>query len=106
MSDEEVPTGANKQPRGQRRCTHGGEKQIIAELKTSGIDSTEAERTLAKLSYCLRVFEKQWLAILEKTRTTHRHMADKTLEHSALGRRATRAPLGGYLGSDTIPRAR
>ena len=42
------------------------EKQIIAELKASGIDSTEAERTLAKLSSCLRVFEKQWLAILEK----------------------------------------
>jgi hypothetical protein len=42
------------------------EKQIIAELKARGIDSTEAERTLAQLSSCLRVFEKQWLAILKK----------------------------------------
>jgi hypothetical protein len=42
------------------------EKQIIAELKERGMDSTEAERTLAHLSACLRVFEEQWLALLKE----------------------------------------
>ena len=42
------------------------EKQIIAELKASGVDSTDVEQTLAQLSSCLLMFEKQWLAILEK----------------------------------------
>ena len=42
------------------------EKQIIAELKERGVDATEAERTLAQLSACLRVLEDQWLAIWKK----------------------------------------
>jgi soluble P-type ATPase len=42
------------------------EKQIIAELKERGVDASEAERTLAQLSACLRTFENQWLAILRK----------------------------------------
>jgi hypothetical protein len=42
------------------------EKQIIAELQARGADASEAERTLAMLSACLRVFEDQWLAILKK----------------------------------------
>ena len=42
------------------------EKQIIAELRARGVDASEAERTLAMLSACLRVFEDQWLAILKK----------------------------------------
>jgi hypothetical protein len=42
------------------------QKEIIAELKERGIDATEAERTLAQLSACLRVLEDQWLAIWEK----------------------------------------
>jgi hypothetical protein len=42
------------------------QKEIIADLKERGVDATEAERTLAQLSACLRVLEKQWLAIFEK----------------------------------------
>ncbi|HZP08145.1 hypothetical protein [Methyloceanibacter sp.] len=42
------------------------QKEIIAELKQRGVDATEAERTLAQLSACLRIFEKQWLAIFKK----------------------------------------
>jgi len=42
------------------------QKEIIAELKGRGVDATEAERTLAQLSACLRVLEKQWLAIFNK----------------------------------------
>jgi hypothetical protein len=42
------------------------QKQIVAELKAKGVDIDEAERTLATLSACLRVFEKQWLAILNE----------------------------------------
>jgi hypothetical protein len=42
------------------------EKEIITELKERGIDPTEAERTLAQLSACLLVLEKQWLAIWKK----------------------------------------
>jgi len=42
------------------------EKQIIAELKERGADTSEAERTLAQLSACLRVFEDQWLTLLKK----------------------------------------
>jgi hypothetical protein len=39
------------------------QKQIIAELKEHGVDATEAERTLAMLSACLRVLEDQWLKL-------------------------------------------
>jgi len=39
------------------------QKEIIAELKERGVDPTEAERTLAQVSACLRVLEDQWLAI-------------------------------------------
>jgi len=39
------------------------QKQIIAELKERGVDATEAERTLAMLSACLRVLEEQWLKL-------------------------------------------
>jgi hypothetical protein len=42
------------------------QKEIIAELKERGVDATEAERTLAQLSACIRVLEKQWLAIFKK----------------------------------------
>ena len=42
------------------------QKQIIAELKAKGADIDEAERTLAMLSACMRVFEKRWLAILKE----------------------------------------
>jgi hypothetical protein len=42
------------------------QKEIITDLKERGVDATEAERTLAQLSACLRVLEKQWLAIFEK----------------------------------------
>jgi hypothetical protein len=42
------------------------QKEIIAELKDRGVDATEAERTLAQLSACLRVLEDQWLAIWKK----------------------------------------
>ena len=42
------------------------QKEIIAELKERGVDPTEAERTLAQISACLRVFEDQWLAIWKK----------------------------------------
>jgi hypothetical protein len=42
------------------------EKQIIAELKARGVDASEAERTLAMLSDCLRVFEKQWLKLFKE----------------------------------------
>ena len=42
------------------------QKQIIAELKEEGVNAGEAERTLAQLSACLRIFEDQWLAILRK----------------------------------------
>jgi soluble P-type ATPase len=42
------------------------QKEIIADLKERGVDATEAERTLAQLSACLRVLEKQWLAIFKK----------------------------------------
>jgi hypothetical protein len=41
------------------------QKQIVGELKAKGLDAHEAERTLAQLSACLRVFESQWLAILK-----------------------------------------
>ena len=40
------------------------QKQIIAELKASGVDAREAQRTMQMLSACLRVFENQWLTIL------------------------------------------
>jgi hypothetical protein len=39
------------------------QKQIIADLKERGVDATEAERTLAMLSACLRVLEDQWLKL-------------------------------------------
>jgi hypothetical protein len=39
------------------------QKQIIADLKERGVDATEAERTLAMLSACLRVLEEQWLKL-------------------------------------------
>jgi hypothetical protein len=42
------------------------QKEIIVDLKERGVDATEAERTLAQLSACLRVLEKQWLAIFKK----------------------------------------
>jgi hypothetical protein len=42
------------------------QKDIIAELKKRGVDATEAQRTLAQLSACLRVLEDQWLAIWKK----------------------------------------
>jgi hypothetical protein len=42
------------------------QKVIIAELKESGVDASDVERALAQLSTCLRVFENQWLAILQK----------------------------------------
>jgi hypothetical protein len=42
------------------------QKEIISELKKRGVDATEAERTLAQLSTCLRVLEDQWLAIWKK----------------------------------------
>jgi soluble P-type ATPase len=42
------------------------QKEIIAELKERGVDVTEAERTLAQLSACIRVLEKQWLAIFKQ----------------------------------------
>jgi hypothetical protein len=42
------------------------QKEIIAELKERGVDPTEAERTLAQVSACLRVLEDQWLAIWKK----------------------------------------
>jgi hypothetical protein len=42
------------------------QKEIIAELNERGVDATEAERTLAQLSACLRVLEDQWLAIWKK----------------------------------------
>jgi hypothetical protein len=35
------------------------QKQIIADLKARGVDATEAERTLAMLSSCLRILEGQ-----------------------------------------------
>jgi hypothetical protein len=39
------------------------QKQIIAELKTRGVDASEAERTLAMISTCLRILENQWLKL-------------------------------------------
>jgi hypothetical protein len=39
------------------------QKQIIAELKERGVDVTEAERTLAMLSACLRILENEWLKL-------------------------------------------
>jgi len=42
------------------------QKEIIAELKERGMDATEAERTLIQLSACIRLLEKQWLAIFKK----------------------------------------
>jgi len=39
------------------------QKQIIAELKERGVDATEAERTLAMLSACLRILEDEWLKL-------------------------------------------
>ena len=39
------------------------QKQIIADLKERGVDATEAERTLAMLSACLRVLEDDWLKL-------------------------------------------
>jgi hypothetical protein len=42
------------------------QKQINAQLKAKGADIDEAERTLAMLSACMRVFEKRWLAILKE----------------------------------------
>jgi hypothetical protein len=47
------------------------QKQIIAELKQRGVNASEAERTLAQLSACLRVFEDQWLAMLKKQNNAH-----------------------------------
>jgi hypothetical protein len=42
------------------------QKQIIAELKERGVDPSEAQRTLAQISACLRTLEDQWLAIWKK----------------------------------------
>jgi hypothetical protein len=42
------------------------QKEIITELEKRGVDTTEAQRTLAQLSACLRVLENQWLAIWKK----------------------------------------
>jgi len=54
---DQVATGARLMAR---------QKEIIAELKERGVDPTEAERTLAQVSACLRVLEDQWLAIWKK----------------------------------------
>jgi hypothetical protein len=42
------------------------QKQIISELKASGVDARGAERALDTLSTCPWVIEDQWLALLEK----------------------------------------
>ena len=64
------------------------QKQIIAELKASGVDAREAQRTMQMLSSCLRVFENQWLTIPATPRPSVAHSARSGLDNRK------RAPAG------------